>query len=316
MKLTKGEIARRVPSGLLTAGSVVWTVAAIGGLLGRIAPDALAFTVAGIYDAVWLYMMWLEAQHRRQGSDGTTPARLGWAFLALTVGILFAHGWTEAGWAIGALGAVIPVLAKSTLAATLAYEESRISGKAQSAIDRTRAATRDRIAVTRAVQVSRAEQAKAGAEIERVTRQAEGEALTVTHQARQEYAEVAERHPMPEAAGTVPGLISDDDLEALLAGGTPGEVSAGGMGVSGSSGGALGMGPGRGELEAGKEANDKAVAMLAAELYAADPPPSLTQFRKAMRAEMNDRGLTGSWATVDELYRREKDLRSGADTDV
>jgi hypothetical protein len=50
------------------------------------------------------------------------------------------------------------------------------------------------------------------------------------------------------------------------------------------------------------------VALLAAQLYATNPPPSKRKFREAMRSEMNTRQLTGSWETIDALYDREKTL--------
>lgn len=49
-----------------------------------------------------------------------------------------------------------------------------------------------------------------------------------------------------------------------------------------------------------------ALEMLAAELYADDPSLSKRRFRKAMRSEMNARGLAASWGVVDALYDRER----------
>ncbi|MFK0107550.1 hypothetical protein, partial [Streptomyces sp. NPDC091217] len=76
----------------LTGMSLGWTVYAVGEILSRQAPAPLAYTVAGIYDAVWLYALAMETAHRRQGSKGTLPAVLGWVFLVTSVGVLFTHG--------------------------------------------------------------------------------------------------------------------------------------------------------------------------------------------------------------------------------
>jgi len=69
-----------------------------------------------------------------------------------------------------------------------------------------------------------------------------------------------------------------------------------------------------GMLEGPKQANKRALAMLAAELYATDPPPSKRRFREAMRSEMNARGLTGGWDLIDGLYAREKTLAEDGET--
>ncbi|MET7906369.1 hypothetical protein ABZS86_34935 [Streptomyces sp. NPDC005355] len=187
-------------------------------------------------------------------------------------------------------------------------DRTRISPRAQAAIDRTRAATRDRIAVSRAVAAARADETKAAAEILKATREAEAKAVTVTHDAYEAYANVIDRHPLPEPVGELPGLISDADLDAVLAGGVPDCVPALGTGGFGSSSTVPGTPPGTPSLGETKAANEKAVALLAAQLYATDPPPSKRKFRMAMRAAMNARGLTGSWDTIDALYDREKTL--------
>jgi hypothetical protein len=183
-------------------------------------------------------------------------------------------------------------------------DRTRISDRAQAAIDRTRAATRDRIAVSRAVASARADETKAAAEILKGTREAEAEAVTVTHDAFERYAEVMDQHPLPEAVGELPALVSDSELQALLSGGVPDGIPALGTGVSDPSG----TGGGTPSAQSAKAANDQAVALLAAQLYATSPPPSKRKFREAMRAEMNARHLTGSWETIDALYDREKAL--------
>jgi len=292
----------------LTTIAIVWAVAAIGGILTATAHPAFAYSVAVLYDAVWLYALAQEAAHRRQGSDARLPKVIGWVFLPLTVGVLAAHGLLAGDVLAAVVGALIPVLAKVTLVMAIDRDRTRISPRAQAAIDRTRATTRDRIAVSRAVAQARADETKAAAEILRSAREAEAEAVTVTHDAHEKYAEVIDRHPLPGPAAELPGLVSDSDLEALLSGGVPEAVPALGTGGSEPSDDQSGTDDGTPPQESAREANNRAVAMLAAELYATDPPPSKRKFRAAMRAEMNTRGLTGAWDTIDALYDREKAL--------
>lgn len=292
----------------LTAVAVVWAVAAIGDTLTAQAHPVFAYSVAVLYDAVWLYALAQESAHRRQGSSARLPKVIGWVFLPLTVAVLAAHGLLAGDVLAAVVGALIPVLAKVTLVMAIDRDATRISPRAQAAIDRTRAATRDRIAVSRAVAAARADETKAAAEIVKGAREAEAEAVTVTHDAYERYAEVIDRHPLPEAVEELPGLVSDDDLEALLSGGVPEPVPALGTGGHRSEDDRSGTEDGTPSLESAREANNRAVALLAAQLYATDPPPSKRKFRAAMRAEMNARGLTGSWDLIDGLYARERAL--------
>ena len=292
----------------LTAVAVVWAVAAIGDTLTAQAHPAFAYSVAVLYDAVWLYALAQETAHRRQGSSARLPKAIGWTFLPLTVAVLAVHGLLAGDVLAAVVGALIPVLAKVTLVMAIDRDRTRISARAQAAIDRTRAATRDRIAVSRAVAAARADETKAAAEIVKGAREAEAEAVTVTHDAYEKYAEVIDRHPLPEAVEELPGLISDKELDALLSGGVPEGVPALGTGGDGPSGDRSGTDDGTPPTESAREANNRAVALLAAQLYATDPPPSKRKFREAMRTEMNTRGLTGSWETIDALYDREKAL--------
>ena len=298
------KVAPWVLPSALTTIAVAWAIDAIGGILAHQAAAPFAYSVAVLYDAVWLYALAQETAHRRQGSSATLPKAIGWVFLPLTVAVLGVRGLLAGDVLAAVVGALIPVLAKVTLVMAIDRDRTRISARAQAAIDRTRAATRDRIAVSRAVAAARADETKAAADILKSTREAEAEAVTVTHDAFERYAEVMDRHPLPEVVGELPGLVSDSELEALLSGGVPEGVPALGTGGDGQSG----TGGGTPSAQEVKRANDHAVALLAAQLYATSPPPSKRKFREAMRAEMNARGLTGSWETIDALYDREKAL--------
>ncbi|GEK03494.1 hypothetical protein [Streptomyces sp. 1-11] len=298
------KVAPWVLPSILTSIAVAWAIDAIGGILADQAAAPFAYSVAVLYDAVWLYALAQETAHRRQGSSARLPKAIGWVFLPLTVAVLGARGLLAGDVLAAVVGALIPVLAKVTLMMAIDRDRTRISPRAQAAIDRTRATTRDRIAVSRAVAAARADETKAAAEILKGTREAEADAVTVTHDAFEAYSNVIDQHPLPEAVAELPGLVSDRELEALLAGGVPDGVPALGTGGDGPPG----TGGGTPSAQEAKAANDQAVALLAAQLYATNPPPSKRKFREAMRTEMNARQLTGSWETIDALYDREKAL--------
>ncbi|MEU2300567.1 hypothetical protein ABZ584_24545 [Streptomyces antibioticus] len=297
----------------LTTIAVVWAVAAIGGILTATAHPAFAYSVAVLYDAVWLYALAQETAHRRQGSSARLPKVIGWTFLPLTVAILVTHGLLAADVLAAVVGGLVPVLAKVTLVMAIDRDRTRISSRAQAAIDRTRATTRDRIALTRAVAAARADETKAAADIVKASREAEAEAITTTHDAYQAYAEIVNERPVPDWHTDLPSLVSDTELEALLAGGVPDGESPVGTGGSGLAVTPSGHGSGTPSLEGPREANSRAVAMLAVELYATDPPPSKRRFREAMREAMKARGLTGGWDVIDALYDREKALAEGGE---
>lgn len=300
----------------LTVIAVVWAIGAIGGTLTAIAHPAFAYSVAGLYDAVWLYGLAMETAHRRQGSSARLPKAIGWLFLPLTVTILAVHGLLAGDVLAAIVGALVPVLAKTTLMMAVDRDRTRISPRAQAAIDRARAVTRDRIAVSRAVATARADETKAAADIVKHTRKAEAEALVTTYEALEAHAEITDRHTVPDWHTPLPALVSDRELEALLSGGVPDDETAGGTGGFASIETPVTVTPcqsGTPAVEGPPNANLRAVAMLAAELYSTEPPPSKRKFREAMREAMTARGLTGGWDVIDSLFDREKALAEGGE---
>ncbi len=204
---------------VLTVIAVAWAVAAIGDILTAQAHPAFAYSVAVLYDAVWLYGLAMETAHRRQGSSARLPQVIGWTFLPLTVVILGAHGLLAGDILAAAVGALVPVLAKMTLVMAIDRDTTRISARAQAAIDRARAVTRDRIAVSRAVAEARADETRAAARIVKRSRKAEADAAVTAFEAFEKYAETLDRHPVPDWHTDLPALVSDHELEALLSGG-------------------------------------------------------------------------------------------------
>lgn len=150
---------------LLTVIAVVWAVVAIGGILTATAHPVLAYGTAVLYDAVWLYALAQETAHRRQGTSARLPKVIGWLFLPLTVAVLAVHGVLAADLLAAVVGALVPVLAKMTLIMAIDRDATRITARAQAAIDRTRATTRDKIAVSRAIARARTDETKAAADI-------------------------------------------------------------------------------------------------------------------------------------------------------
>ncbi|MFD5544335.1 hypothetical protein ACFWIJ_42695 [Streptomyces sp. NPDC127079] len=211
----------------LTGMSLGWTVYAVGEILSRQAPGPLAYTVAGIYDAVWLYALAMETAHRRQGSKGTLPAVLGWVFLVTSVGVLFTHGLMYATAAVAVIGAVVPAAAKATLIMAVERESTRISSGAQQQIDAVRSATRDQVAIGRAVTRAKVDRHTTAAVLEREERKARGKAQKVRHEAAEELANLTAEHPVDDDVREVPALFSDEDLAQVLGKWTQDGVSRG-----------------------------------------------------------------------------------------
>lgn len=214
------EAARRavhwsLPVGL-TGLSLGWTVYAVGEILTHQAPAPLAYTVAGIYDAVWLYALAMETAHRRQGSSGKLPASLGWLFLVTSVGVLVTHGLLYATAVVAVIGAVVPAAAKATLIMAVERDTTRISPQAQQQIDAVRSATRDQVAIGRAVTRAKADRHTTAAQLEREERKARGQAQKTRHKAAEKLSRVTENRPVADVPQEVPALFSDEDLACVL----------------------------------------------------------------------------------------------------
>lgn len=226
MRAVGGRVAHwGLPAGL-TGLSLGWTVYAVGEILSRQAPEVLAYTVAGIYDAVWLYALAMETAHRRQGSNGTLPKVLGWLFLVTSVGVLFTHGLMDATAVVAVIGAIVPAAAKATLIMAVERDATRISAAAQERIDAVRSATRDQVAVGRAVTRAKADRQTTAAALDREERTARGKAQKTRHKAAKDLARVTEKSPVDgmDAVAEIPALFSDDDLARVLGQWTAGDT--------------------------------------------------------------------------------------------
>ncbi|MDX3239390.1 hypothetical protein PV392_27620 [Streptomyces sp. ME03-5709C] len=96
----------------VTALSVAWTTASIGGLMSITAPAAVGYAAASVFDVVWLACLGLEWLNRREPDKGRGPRNAGWFGLAIAMGAVFAHGNLQADRAVGIVGAAVSLLAK------------------------------------------------------------------------------------------------------------------------------------------------------------------------------------------------------------
>lgn len=309
----RSKFARLAQTGILwglpialTALAVIWTLVAVGGLLDTQSPTWVAYSAGALFDLVWVSAMLHEQAHRRSASASRTPAILGWLLLAVSVAAVLVHGLLATTVIIAVIGAVIPVLGKVTLQMALSTAAVRITDDAQRKVDMVRSRGRDAIAVARAIDEVKALSEAVGAEHTARDYRSRVRAHAQVNDARRAY-ESALRDRADDTT-TVPaaelpsfGLISDDDIRALLdsmtvpavtAGGTPDGTDAGGYGTP----------------------DDKALQLLAVEVYAAaevdESPPSLREFRRRMREALTARRWKASTALVDQLYRHEKELRT------
>lgn len=293
----------------LTALAVAWTLVAVGGLLATQAPGWVAYSAGALFDLVWVSAMLHERAHRRSASVSRTPTILGWVLLAVSVAAVLVHGLAATTVPIAIIGAVIPVLGKLTLQMALSTAGVRITADAQRKVDIVRSRGRDAVAVARAIDEVKAISEQVGAEHTARDYRSRVRAHAQVDDARRSY-ESALRDRADEN-GTVPagelpsfGLISDDDIRALLDSMTAPAIAAGGT-------------PGGAGAEGYGTPDDKALQLLAVEVYTAaevdENPPSLREFRRRMREALTARRWKASTALVDQLYRHEKALRTGPD---
>lgn len=295
---------------VLTALAVAWTLVAVGGLLDAQAPAWVAYSAGALFDLVWVSAMLHERAHRRSASASRTPTVLGWLLLAVSVAAVLVHGLSATTVPIAVVGAVIPVLGKLTLQMAMSTAAVRISDDAQRKVDLVRSRGRDAIAVARAIDEVKAAGEAVGAEHTARDYRSRVKAHATVDDARRAYEAAlrdrAEDVPaVPDAELPSFGLISDDDIRALLDSMPGTAVTAGGT--------PDGTGVARVEDGYGTP-DDKALQILAVEVYTAaevdEDPPSLREFRRRMREALTARRWKASTALVDQLYRHEKAIRS------
>jgi hypothetical protein len=94
-------------------GAIAWSTVAIGGLLSRMAPQWVAYLVAGAFDLSWITFMGAEYYLRFEPRRAWLPRICGWASLGVSVAAIAGEGHLVAhSWAIGAAGGGLSLLAK------------------------------------------------------------------------------------------------------------------------------------------------------------------------------------------------------------
>jgi hypothetical protein len=106
---------------LVTALSLVWSTNSIGGLLDRSASALAAYSVAIIFDVVWLSCQAREWLDRRDPDRAAVPRRFGYVALAATMAAIVVHGHVEQELASGIVGAAVSGLAKAMWINVLGY---------------------------------------------------------------------------------------------------------------------------------------------------------------------------------------------------
>ncbi|GAA4016097.1 protein transporter Sec31 [Streptomyces plumbiresistens] len=99
-------------AGLIVLGAVVWSTVAIGGLLALTSPVWVAYLIAFVFDAAWIGCLVLEWINRYDPERARTPRRAGWAALALSMGLIAAHGTVSGSLGVGLAGAAVSLVAK------------------------------------------------------------------------------------------------------------------------------------------------------------------------------------------------------------
>jgi hypothetical protein len=109
------EIIMRAATGAAagaTVLSIAGTTAAIGALLARTLPAEIAFTVAGVFDVIWLACLAVEWLDRHDPRRARPAKYCGWGALVFAMGAVASYGVTLGQEAAGAVGAAVCLLAK------------------------------------------------------------------------------------------------------------------------------------------------------------------------------------------------------------
>lgn len=104
-----------------TVLSVGWSTDSIGTLLSRTASEVTAYSVAIVFDVVWLACQAREWLERDNPDRAAVARRAGYVFLAVAMAAIFANGHRVGEDVAGAAGAVVSALAKFLWVLALGY---------------------------------------------------------------------------------------------------------------------------------------------------------------------------------------------------
>ncbi|MEU5834519.1 hypothetical protein ABZ820_12715 [Streptomyces diacarni] len=105
----------------VTALAVAGTTASVGGLLSYLVPSAVAFSVALVFDAVWLACLGVEWLERLDPKRAWPARTAGWVALLISMGAVFAYGHTLGQPVAGGAAAAVGLLAKGLWALVLRH---------------------------------------------------------------------------------------------------------------------------------------------------------------------------------------------------
>lgn len=105
----------------VTVVAVVGTTASVGGLLAHMVPSPVAYAMGGVFTSAWVACLGIEWLNKIN-PERARAARFGgrWA-LALSMGAVFAYGWTLDQPVAGGVGACIDMLSKGLWALLIGY---------------------------------------------------------------------------------------------------------------------------------------------------------------------------------------------------
>ncbi|MEU1372999.1 protein transporter Sec31 [Streptomyces triculaminicus] len=101
-----------IAAAVMVTASVTWSMASIGDLLARVVHPAAAYAGASVFDLAWIICMAAEWLARYDTERAALPRRRGRTMLAIAMGAVGLHGWITWSWAVGLIGALVPLVAK------------------------------------------------------------------------------------------------------------------------------------------------------------------------------------------------------------
>ncbi|MFI0934629.1 hypothetical protein ACH4RG_23265 [Streptomyces sp. NPDC021019] len=111
---------------MATIVAIVWSTAAIGSLLEKIATPGIAYAAASTFELLWILSLAAERLLRRT-PDRVRRARIaGWVGLLIVTGAVIVHGVNEDQVAAGILGGVVSFLAKGAWWVVFSVKQVRL----------------------------------------------------------------------------------------------------------------------------------------------------------------------------------------------
>lgn len=124
---------------LLVTVSVIWSTASIGDLLARVVVVGAAYGAAVAFDTAWIMCMAVEWLCRYDPPRADRARRAGHVALLLAMGAVFAHGYIADQPVVGAVGAVVSVLAKGAWMITMSVHARPLDERTQQWVAKRRA---------------------------------------------------------------------------------------------------------------------------------------------------------------------------------